>query len=506
MNMYLLKNIEDTGLKDETIKTIINEFLNKETIDVRTISLPTDKKVNYVDGVKNNDYLFKCEVCIFRKIVEKLKNEINKNIEIKNKGYTNELLNSLSTLDDKSILIYFTKGCSDNLINIIVKMSKLDDYSGSHQIDLFEKNKQKTIDKNHEVDYTKRIYLNIPLNNVGAKFLTVFKLKCIEKGIPSKMKGFGSSAEYTGELDTTIIYTNDYYLIEHMEIIESIIKERPDLVSKFGSPVISGGRMISSDGNNYYTISSGLLGGGTSNDYYDAIYKKAYYIMCMKYFDSNYNESSDYFYSLINKSLKDRNLIVRNNEYKEVFKNRIKEGSINAEQFTKEFKEMVKKVSSITRFNDLEHTEVPLYQDQIFIDFINNSSKVKEENSAEESKEENIYLYKTEKLFDSAFSEYLKSDKPNYEKAEEYVKRVNYIEKEFRHAVHTTNGFAGSDRYKQVIEYIKKIPMFEEFKEDEKLLPGYNSFLKRKYYENISNQLEEYVSIMKEKDSKKIDI
>ena len=101
--------------------------------------------------------------------------------------------------------------------------------------------------------------------------------------------------------------------------IESIIKERPDLVSKFGSPVISGGRMISSDGNNYYTISSGLLGGGTSNDYYDAIYKKAYYIMCMKYFDSNYNESSDYFYSLINKSLKDRNLIVRNNEYKEVF-------------------------------------------------------------------------------------------------------------------------------------------------------------------------------------------
>ena len=32
-----------------------------------------DKKVNYVDGVKNNDYLFKCEVCIFRKIVEKFK-------------------------------------------------------------------------------------------------------------------------------------------------------------------------------------------------------------------------------------------------------------------------------------------------------------------------------------------------------------------------------------------------------------------------------------------------
>ena len=83
---------------------------------------------------------------------------------------------------------------------------------------------------------------------------------------------------------------------------------------------------------------------------------------------------------------------------------------------------------------------------------------------------------------------------------------MRYIENSFKVQVSLTQGFRDSDRYKEVMEYINSLKKFEPYVKNYRLGDYIIQVNEKKYYENISKQLDEYVSIMEEKDSKKIDI
>ena len=276
----LLPQMTDTGVEDKTLEIVLNSLFSG-AIDVRKLVLPTDKKVEGKSDPNINETRVKYEVLIFKATIKKLE-EISEE-RLNRFGIDKTTLLKLKSLNDEQIKNYISKSIIPNndktltsSIALIHGMSRLTDMYGSQKDNVFETKEQVTKYRNsgkRPEKYTKRIYMNIPRNSVGLEFLTLFKLKCIEKGIPSKMKGMGSSGYEEGDLDTTIIYSNDHYLLEHISILESMIQDRPDLFNKMGTPVISGGRVKSNDGNCYYTLSSGLLSDTTSNTYYDKLYK-----------------------------------------------------------------------------------------------------------------------------------------------------------------------------------------------------------------------------------------
>lgn len=361
-------------------------------------------------------------------------------------------------------------------------------------------------DKPHKKDADYRIYINTPNGKNRFELLEAFISKCIEKNIPYEMKGEEHKGE---EKDRTVIYCFDEFFDETVQALEEIKKENSNLVSDIGSPISTGLNY------SYYAIATSRQG-ATYNMWFNRISSHAINYLCAnlikldnKYYLSlsdeerkNIDKISDinsYSFDLEGRFSGASNTVV--NDY--IIRNR--ERIMQPEVYHK-LMDSLKMMCSLANFNDLEHSDFPISLDLNFYTQHGLIAKSESEKIKNNEAENELYLYQTERLFDSVFSEYLKSNKPNYEKAEEYVKRVNYIEKEFRNATRTTTWFAGSNRYKQVIEYIKKIPMFEEFKKDEKLGDYINQVNEKKYYENISNQLDEYVSIMEEKDSKKIDI
>jgi len=230
--------LEDTGIKDNTLAIVLSNLLTNGTIDVRKLKLPTDKDVNYENNFYlDNNLLISNQILIYRAIINKIeKNGINNSIleNLKIPSLTQDTINELKNISNEQLnklyssqgnMYKFSNKSIETLFYYIFNMSRLNDMYGSHQVDIFETKIQKTITDKKIEDYTKRIYLNIPLNKTGIEFLTLFKLKCIEKGLPSKMKGMGSSGFDVGELDTTIIYSNDFYLINHIQILEEIILE-----------------------------------------------------------------------------------------------------------------------------------------------------------------------------------------------------------------------------------------------------------------------------------------
>jgi len=470
--------MHDTGIQHNTLSVVIKELLNNGTIDVRKLILPLDKKANYSDGYEYKDYLIQNEIFIFKQIVSTLKL----------KSGNEEIISSIEKLDDKELKKYFS-GIAPQDPNVlkIFFMSKLDDYGGSHREDLFETRKQKSVNSKTTVDYTKRIYLNIPLNKSGIDFLTQFKLKCIEKGIPSKMKGFGSSGEFTGEIDTTIIYSNDFYLLDHINILETLIKEKPELFSKMGSPVISGARVESNDGNCYYTISSGLFPNGTSNDYYDGLYKRSFAVLCLKHINKKEMSKELIDYCLNVKISEIKNI---NNSGKEILKLQIEAGDIEINSLINEYAEIVKYVSSMMRFNDMDHTEVPLYQDEIFMNFSKNIKTERQIDKTEIDKnEKNLYLYQTEVLINEALYLYQQGDISFEKLMQNYINRINSIYKKYRYYALREPGFVMSDRYVELKLLFEKI-MISNITEYEKE----SKIDKLEYYQYIQSKINEYLN------------
>lgn len=140
-----------------------------------------------------------------------------------------------------------------------------------------------------------------------------------------------------------------------------------------------------------------------------------------------------------------------------------------------------------------------------------NKNQIKEEKAENTTKstseiKDKPYLYQTEQFFQKVIDEYLTSSLPASEKAKQYVERMRYIENSFKVQVSLTQGFRDSDRYKEVMEYINSLKKFEPYVKNYRLGDYINQVNEKNYYENISNQLDEYISIMEKKDSKKIDI
>ena len=62
----------DTGIQDETLDVVLNTLLSTGTINVRTLSLPKDKKVlNTLKINEKDSCLISHEVLIFKAIIKK---------------------------------------------------------------------------------------------------------------------------------------------------------------------------------------------------------------------------------------------------------------------------------------------------------------------------------------------------------------------------------------------------------------------------------------------------
>ena len=298
----------------------------------------------------------------------------------------------------------------------------------------------------------------------------------------------GSSGYEEGDLDTTIIYSNDHYLLEHISILESMIQDRPDLFNKMGTPVISGGRVKSNDGNCYYTLSSGLLSDTTSNIYYDKLYKISFAAMCAKI-----NNSTKVDANLINELqvMKKKDLDNYIHSQKNILIQNIKDKNISKGNIIQEYKQIVKIVSSYLRFGDIDHCDTPLYQDEIFSSFVkSSSSKISTTTKPSENFDaKEIVLYNTEALFEKAFQQYKSSGLSPDESAKRYVEKSLFILSEYRKYARQTVGFPGSSRHKIVSEYIKSIPIFKQFEPDPTKGDYINKVNEKKYYSEIAKEL-----------------
>ena len=101
------------------------------------------------------------------------------------------------------------------------------------------------------------------------------------------------------------------------------------------------------------------------------------------------------------------------------------------------------------------------------------------------------YLYNTEELFNNVIMEFLNSNLPSIDRVINYINGINEVEKQFRNYSVKTNGFVGSDRYKEVIEYLKKIPRVPLYKNDDTKGDGINFVNSKRYYEDMLKILEE---------------
>lgn len=480
----LITRMNDTGIQSETLGLVLKTLLSTSNINVRKLVLPIDRIVPNVSKIDEKDTsLLSQEVLIFKSIIRKI-NQLG--IEkFKKYGLDNYIYAKLVSLTDEEIFEWLKsniipkgdRSIVDVMINI-THMSSLADMYGSQRIDMFEEKEQETPYRHKNKlpeKYTKRIYLNLPLNNIAVEFLTLYKIKCIEKAIPSKMKGMGSSGHDAGDLDTTILYSNDYYLMDHISILEEIIKERPDLVNNFGSPVISGARVSSSNGECYYTVSSGLLADETSNTYYDKLYKISFALLCSQYLN------------IENKLDISALCILKNSELKEYI-NRL----LNAlDQTTKtqiiedgHFKQLVSQVSSYLRFGDLDHLDVPLYQDNIFANFI----KVNEVREVGNPDEKELYLYHTEDLISNVLDLYQQGDISFSQLIENYLKRITVVYKMYRYYALREPGFIMSDRNKEISAIFSQLLTGYELPEK---MEGIE---KQEYYQIVQNGINGYLN------------
>lgn len=79
-----------------------------------------------------------------------------------------------------------------------------------------------------------RIYFNPPAGLTRYEFLYTYIIKCLDKNLTYYMKGNDKSSHLFA--DGAIFYVPIEDLEQHLEILEEIKKEHPEIISKFGSP------------------------------------------------------------------------------------------------------------------------------------------------------------------------------------------------------------------------------------------------------------------------------
>ncbi len=279
-----------------------------------------------------------------------------------------------------------------------------EEHNGADPIYPFEKTMYYEI--NSYGGYNKRIYLNPPLKNITTyKFLSEYIKKCIDRRIPFDMKGFGSLKHGETSLDGTILYSSNKYFDSHLECLEEVIKENPDLMNTFGTPIYTGAMVKDKNNRTYYTIGAGLPCQirppynislpSTYNDYIDRAINLTYLISSAKlikqYFVRvlhQYKELDEDTKLLINKLSNPENCSAEElinignlNQMEEIRKMSYYIISQKKEHGTKQeqqdvmdrlrttFSNNFKMVCSVLKFKDKDHIQTSIYQDESFINF-----------------------------------------------------------------------------------------------------------------------------------------
>lgn len=327
--------------------------------------------------------------------------------EEKNSGLdvTIEELQEIATMSDEDIKKSIIEKSDDNIGHFISKTYKTscnfeNDHNGKNPIYPFEETSD--TEKNTLTGYNKRLYLNPPHNNISTyKFLAEYIKKCIDRRIPFDMKGFGSQDYIPGELDGMILYSSNKHFDYHLECLEEVIKENPEIMKTFGSPIYTGARVNDENGEVYYTIGAGFPcthRGRTYNGYIDSAIN-------MTYLTSSAKLIKQYFPLILTEYRKldeeTKNLILKLNslekcsaeelrrietlEFKEQ-KDTIRELAYKIITHKKEkgteqeqeevmgklkatFSNNFKVICSALKFNDKTHINTPIYKDDSFLDF-----------------------------------------------------------------------------------------------------------------------------------------
>lgn len=140
------------------------------------------------------------------------------------------------------------------------------------------------------------------------------------------------------------------------------------------------------------------------------------------------------------------------------------------------------------------------YGDEIF--YIQNpnfqkNKMIQDEKVSEQGKE--LYLYHTEELLEGALQEFITSELPNDQRCKQYIERVAAIEKIYRKYATSVPGFTGSERFKQIYEYLKIIPRFSLYEQDPTKGDFINMQKEKMYYSEIVNQITSYVDDLNHK-------
>lgn len=152
----------------------------------------------------------------------------------------------------------------------------------------------------------------------------------------------------------------------------------------------------------------------------------------------------------------------------------------------------ITKISKVVSPRYIKGMVVKFGQETIFIK--NDGFEIKKEREDNQQKtelsEEEMFLYHTEQLFNIALQKYMESELPAHKKAEEYVERVSFIEAQFRKYARQTVGFAGSERHRQVHEFLQSAMIFKQFEPDTTKGNYINMVNAQTYYTEIAKKLD----------------
>ena len=60
-----------------------------------------------------------------------------------------------------------------------------------------------------------------------------------------------------------------------------------------------------------------------------------------------------------------------NSEYHTIIRKKTENGKLNFSELINEYRKIIKQLSSMLKYNDSIHSEMPIYQDEIFNQFVN---------------------------------------------------------------------------------------------------------------------------------------
>lgn len=552
----ILSKTKDSYLTDECLEKVLKGKIDS-SFDLKGLMLDGDLHTR--DSYVSPEEITTIRLDLLRFM---LKSSLNSGIEkdalseIKKWWKTNESITSITIDDIKNLLslnnedLYAICNAGTQFENQpVVALGK---YLFSHCCDFgFEHNGRDPLysvekqmnDREHSSEmsitnaYTKRIYMNIPEGVNKYKFLQLYIQKCVEKNIPFEMKAIVPDAG----LDKTVLYSNDFYLNDHIDIINDIIENNKDIAESIGTPISYGGRVENEDGRVFYAISSGnpsRIAHHTQSSFIESTTNRAFLSLCAGVIKKYPHLIDNKNFQILDiekisslsaleteeiiewcKTFKpgktktdERSTKLRNDFDKlqvggiEVINQLIKSNPEHLTELVDEFRENIKIIASVARFEDKEHIDTPLFLDDCFLNLIQKEKNSKLEAEVNVSYEPNIdevttYLYNTEQLFAGVLQEFSESTLSSKDKAVNYINRVKEIETKYRYyAVHTP-GFVGTDRYKEVHEHLKTVPRFEHYQPDPTKGNGINMVLANRYYDEVANAINDHIGESSKKNS-----